>query len=99
MSEKGFAYHQLSRGLRDPLSLAWIVLLALSLTSALFTGLGSASDLLTKVTGLMVLGLALLKARVILARYLGLAAAPGWLNGGISVLVLWALIVAGLYLI
>lgn len=79
----------------DPLARGWGLLIALSLASALAT----VSGLPAKPAGLAVLALALIKARVILSRYLGLAAAPGWLTGSFAVLVLWALIAGGLFLI
>jgi hypothetical protein len=49
--------------------------------------------------GAAILAQALVKARVILARYLGLDAAPSWLSGFTTVLGLWALLMLGLYLV
>lgn len=70
---------------------AWIILLALS---ALTTALAVAQPALTgwaiPACSSVLLGLAWLKARVILARYLGLAAAPDWLRGFNLVLALYA---------
>lgn len=74
---------------------AWAALIALSLGSALATLAG----LPPKAAGLAILLLGVIKARVILARYLGLAAAPGWLSGFFAVICLWGLLTAGLYLI
>ena len=56
---------------------AWVWLVALSVAS---TGL-AASGLAGPAFVVSVLALAGLKARVILSRYLGLAAAPGWQRG------------------
>lgn len=74
---------------------AWLLLIGLSLISALTT-IGGLSP---KIAGLVILSLGLIKARVILSRYLGLAAAPGWLAGFFAVISLWAILVGGLFLI
>jgi len=66
---------------------AWIALLALS---AITTTLAVVQPALTV--------LAWLKARVILARYLGLAAAPDWLRGFNLVLALYAILLLALTL-
>ncbi len=77
------------------LTLAWATLIALSLGAAVLTLL----MLPAKVTGGVMLLLALLKARIILAQYLELAHAPDWLRGFTFVLVLFALTLFGLFLI
>ena len=46
-----------------------------------------------------ILLLALFKARLILARYLDLQRAPGWLTGATLVFAIWTLLAFGLYLI
>jgi hypothetical protein len=79
----------------DVTTRAWGALIALSLGSALATLAG----LPPKAAGLVILLLGLIKARVILARYLGLAGAPGWLTGFFAVICLWGLLTAGLYLV
>jgi hypothetical protein len=75
---------------------AWGALLVL-------TGLGTAlsTDLVAlpvPVTGLLILGLALAKARIILLFYLGLKDAPHWRGGGVAALTLCVLLLAGLFL-
>lgn len=79
----------------DTTTRAWLLLIGLSLVSALVTLAG----LPPKAAGLLILALGLIKARVILSRYLGLAEAPGWLSGFFAVICLWGLLTAGLYLI
>ncbi|MCA0872492.1 nitric oxide reductase F protein [Seohaeicola saemankumensis] len=81
--------------LSEPLVKAWAALIALSLGAALLTVLG----LPARVTGAAIVLVALAKARVILARYLGLDAAPGVLRGFTMVLGLFAALVLGLYLV
>jgi len=89
------------RRLRDPLLRAWAALMLLSLGSTVIArlvgtgGLGRASGL---VAGAAILALAWAKARVILARYLGLAQAPSWRPGFEIVLGVYALGLLGLYL-
>lgn len=75
-------------------TLAWCVLLALSAASTVMaaSGLGGAP----LVVG--VLGLAGLKARIILADYLGLTVAPDWQRGFDLGLALLLLAFAGLAL-
>lgn len=81
-----------------PLSRAWITLVVLSGLSTLAAALVNRGvDI--RLTGTMVLILALLKARVILARYLGLAEAPSWRRGFNLVLSLFCAVLLGLYLI
>lgn len=84
----------------DPTDRAWLVLLALSAGStALAIAVGAApSGPLAQALGAAILGLAWTKARIVLARYLGLAAAPSWLRGFELVLGLYAALLLGLYL-
>lgn len=83
---------------RVALTRAWIALIALSLGSTLLS-LDLVPDGWQAASGAAVLMLAWLKARVILARYLGLAQAPSWMRGfGIS-LAMFCLLLLGLYLI
>ena len=66
---------------------AWLLLLALSAGSTLAAAKAGAGPAIA----LGVLALAGLKARIILADYLGLRAAPGWQRGfdlGLSLLIL-----------
>ena len=78
----------------DPLTRAWLGLLALSLTSALLTLLHS-----PQIAAAGVLVLALIKTRLILAQYLDLAHSPNWLRGFTMVLTIFSLLIFGLYLI
>ncbi|CUH44963.1 cytochrome C oxidase subunit IV family protein [Ruegeria atlantica] len=77
------------------LTQAWFALLALSLASTLLTMLPVHSALV--VGGILIL--ALIKARVILARYLDLAESPTWLRGFTFVMIAFACLVLALYLI
>ncbi len=81
----------------DPLARAWIILIVLSVSSAIAAGLVDAG-VDRRVTGVMVLLLALFKARVILSRYLGLWAAPTWRRGFNLSLTAFCLLFLGLYL-
>ncbi len=78
---------------------AWALLVALSLAAALVVAAASGAGLPRQFAGAAILALALAKARVILARYLGLEAAPSWLAGICWVTGLWALVALGLYLV
>lgn len=84
--------------LSDPLNKAWFALVALSGASAVVAEL-AIGGLDRRVVGAMILLLALMKARVILSRYLGLAEAPSWRRGFNLVLTLFCLLLLGLYLI
>jgi Prokaryotic Cytochrome C oxidase subunit IV len=81
----------------DPILRAWLSLLVLSAASvvaALVAGMGFGES----VVGVLVLLFAWMKARVILARYLGLWQAPSWQSGFNWVLGLFCLLLLGLYL-
>ncbi|WP_089947229.1 cytochrome C oxidase subunit IV family protein [Litoreibacter albidus] len=81
----------------DALTRAWLALLVFSgLTAAASTLVGGGAD--TRITGIVVLVLALLKSRLILSRYLGLADAPAWRRGFNLSLTLFGLLLLGLYL-
>lgn len=82
---------------RNPLLRAWTALIGLSLCSTLVS-LGDLPPGLTALSGALVLALAWLKARVILARYLGLESAPFWRRGFEISLAVFGLLLLGLYL-
>ncbi|ADZ69017.1 hypothetical protein [Polymorphum gilvum] len=87
--------------LRDPLLRAWLGLIGLSLAStvlALGVGHQAFVGLAATATGAAILALAWLKARIILAAYLGLATAPFLRRGFDLVLGLYALLLLALYL-
>lgn len=77
------------------LTRAWLALLGLSLGSAVLTMI----PLPSAVLGGGILLLALMKARVILARYLDLEVSPGWLRGFTMVLTGFAVLIFCLYLV
>lgn len=77
------------------LTRAWLLLIALSLGSAVITLI----DGLPKLTGTAILLLALAKSRVILSRYLGLDQAPGLRRGFTVVLSLFGLVILVLYIL
>jgi hypothetical protein len=79
---------------RDPLLLAWAGLVTLSLAGA-----GLSLVPAGPVLSLMALSLALLKGRIILHRYLGLAHAPRWRRGFDMVLAGFCAGLAGLALL
>lgn len=66
--------------LRDRLWRSWIWLLVWSLASTAIA-VAITQDLAGASAGAAILLLAYLKARLILARYLGLAEAPSWFSG------------------
>ena len=84
--------------LRDPLTAAWLWLVGLSLASSA-AALALEAGAPARVTGALVLAFATLKARLILDRYLGLAAAPFWRRGFAWALAGFALLLLGLFLI
>lgn len=86
----------------DPLLRAWAWLMALSLGSTLIAvqvGSGQLQGLMLSASGAAILALAWLKARIILARYLGLAQAPFWHRGFATVMALYCAGLLALYLI
>ncbi len=76
------------------LASAWLVLIGLSAVSTLLS-LGLIEG---AAAGVILLGLAWFKARIILDDYLGLRAAPFWRRGFSFVLAIYAAGLLGLYL-
>lgn len=76
----------------------WIWLIVLSGGSAIIAYVAS-HGIDRRLVAAVILGLALVKARLILSRYLGLAQAPGWLAGFSWVIGLTGVLIFGLYLI
>lgn len=76
----------------------WIWLIALSGGSAIVAYVAS-HGVDRRITGAVILTLALFKARLILSRFLGLAQATGWLSGFSWVIGLVGVLILGLYLI
>ncbi len=90
------------RLLSDPLTRAWAWLVALSLGStviAMQVSAGSLQGLAVTAAGAAIMALAWAKARIILARYLGLAQAPFWHRGFSLVMALYCAGLLVLYLI
>lgn len=84
----------------SPATRAWLTLLALSAaTTGLAVSQSALSGWMINVCCAALLMFAWLKARVILSRYLGLAAAPDWLRGANLVLALYAALLLSLTLI
>lgn len=83
--------------LANPLSRAWLWLIGLSLGSTAVS-LWHWPPAFTALAGGVILVLAWLKARVILARYLGLCDAPFWRRGFEISLGLFCLLLLALYL-
>ena len=90
--------------LNDKLLRAWILLL---LFSGISTGVAVMIDRgktpddagwITAVAGVIILGLALIKGRIILSRYLGLETTRFWRRGFNLALTVYALVLLGLYL-
>lgn len=82
----------------DPLVRAWAVLIALSaLATAVAVLRPDAPRSVVIAAGAVILGLAWLKARVILNRYLELASHPGPRRAFGAVLAMWALAALVLY--
>ncbi|MBK8629152.1 MAG: cytochrome C oxidase subunit IV family protein [Sphingomonadales bacterium] len=78
--------------MRDSLFRAWLALVALSGASALLSRHGA------RWVGVAVLLLGLVKARIILVRYLGLGQTPGWMRGFDGGLVVLTALLIGLFL-
>ncbi len=80
------------------LARAWgalITLSGLSTAVALWPLAGGARA----ASGAVILTFAILKARIILSQYLGLARAPYWRHGFNAVLTLYGVLLLGLYLV
>ena len=82
---------------RDRLLRAWLALIGFSAASTA-TSLWQWPTALTALAGVLILGLAWAKARVILLSYLGLADAPFWRRGFSLCLFLYAGLLLALYL-
>ncbi|MFP7570543.1 hypothetical protein [Marivita sp. S2033] len=82
---------------RKSLYTAWAVLIVLSLASTLLSHTAVWS-LWPLGAGIAVLALAWLKARIILAQYLGLAEVPSWRRGFEFALAALCLLMLGIYL-
>ena len=80
----------------DPLTRAWIALVALGLATTAIAALGPEAGAPIWL-GALILAIALLKMRLILTRYLGLADAPFWRRGFDFTLGLFTLLLLGLY--
>jgi membrane protease YdiL (CAAX protease family) len=83
---------------RKYIYVAWVCLIALSFASTLLSLPGHWANW-PVVTAVAVLTLAWLKVRIILSRYLGLAAAPSWRRGAEFALAMLCLLLLGLYLV
>jgi hypothetical protein len=77
---------------------AWLALVALGLAASAIAALVGPPPV-PRLAAAGVLALAWAKARLILARYLGLAAAPAWRRGFETVLALYALLLLRLFLV
>lgn len=90
--------------MQDRLLRAWIALLVFSAAStvvAIMIDRGTAADAtgwITAAAGAVILGLALIKGRIILSRYLGLETTRFWRRGFNFALTIYALVLLGLYL-
>jgi len=82
----------------NPLAMAWLALMGLSIATVLVTAGGTAAFGEALFGGLLLL-LAWAKVRIILSRYLGLSQAPSWLAGFSRVTGLYCLLLLGLYLV
>ncbi len=80
----------------DPLTRAWLALIALGLATTAIAALGPEAGAPIGL-GALILAIAFLKMRLILTRYLGLANAPFWRRGFDVTLGLFALLLLALY--
>ena len=91
--------------MQNKLIRAWIALLVLSMAStgvAVFIDRGATDgnpNHIAALSGAIILTLALIKARIILTRYLGLEATRFWRRGFNFALTVYALLLLGLYLV
>lgn len=86
------------RLVRDRLLRGWAALVALGAGTGL-AALGIEAGLWAPPLGAAILTLAWLKARLILARYLGLDEAPAWRRGFDTAVAAFLLLLLGLYLV
>lgn len=77
----------------DPLIRTWAWLLALTAATTALAALGGGGRLASAA----IVAVAFFKARAILADFLHLRQAPGWLAGGAAVIGVWLAGVWGLY--
>lgn len=90
--------------MQDKLIRAWVALMLFSTIStvvALMIDRGKTSetsDWITITAGVVILGLSLIKGRIILSRYLGLETTQFWRRGFNAALTIYALVLLGLYL-
>lgn len=77
---------------------AWGALIVLSLGSTVLSMIDFPGHWMA-VAGAVILILAWIKARIVLARYMGLARAPAWRRGFDICLGLFAALLIGLYLV
>ena len=82
----------------DPLTRAWLALIALGLATTAIAAPGPRIDV-PFALGALILAIAFLKMRLILTRYLGLADAPYWRRGFDATLGVFVLLLLGLYLV
>ena len=82
---------------RDRLFRAWLAMIGFSAASTAIS-LWQWPTALTALAGVLILGLAWAKARVILLSYLGLAEAPFWRRGFSLCLLLYVGLLLALYL-
>lgn len=89
---------------KDKLFRAWVLLLIFSAVStgvAVLIDRGNARETagwINAAAGAVILGLALIKGRIILSRYLGLESTRFWRRGFNFGLTIYALVLLGLYL-
>jgi len=81
-----------------PLIAAWVWLCALSVVSTALSVL-VAPRISPAVAGIAILAFAWVKARMVIARYMGLADAPAWQRGFDLTLALFVGLLAALYLV
>lgn len=90
--------------LNDKLVQAWLLLMLFSGIStgvAIMIDRGQTPDdsgWITAIAGAIILGLALIKGRIILSRYLGLETTRFWRRGFYLALTIYSLVLLGLYL-
>ncbi|MCV2449133.1 MULTISPECIES: cytochrome C oxidase subunit IV family protein [Paracoccus] len=77
----------------DALTRTWLLLLGLTLATALLAGIDG------RLAALALLALAWLKARAILGGFLHLRAAPGWLGAAMLPLGIWLAAIGALCLV
>ncbi len=88
----------------DKLTRAWVLLLLFSFVStgvAIMIDRGNAhtaTGWINAAAGVVILGLAVIKGRIILSRYLGLESTRFWRRGFNFGLTIYALVLLGLYL-